>query len=278
MTEPLPFGKLPAELLGTLLARCAQTRTDPRVVVGPGIGLDCAVLDFGDRYLVCKTDPITFATGGDRLVRRPGQRQRHRLRGRHADLLHGHAAPAARGGEPGARRAGLRADRRRLRGARGDAGGGAHRDHARDRAGDRDRRHAGGGGAGSAGQRGGGPRGGPHPADQGIPGRGGGDPGAGVRAGDGGRGRGARAVSPLPGRPRDQRAAGCAGGAAGGAASPPCTTRPRGVWRPGCGRWPRRRATASKSTRPRSARYRKGSGCAGSSAWTRWRASPPAPS
>ena len=33
-----------------------------RVVVGPGVGLDCAVLDFGERYLVCKTDPITFAT------------------------------------------------------------------------------------------------------------------------------------------------------------------------------------------------------------------------
>jgi hydrogenase expression/formation protein HypE len=32
------------------------------VIVGPGIGLDCAVLDFGDRYLVAKSDPITFAT------------------------------------------------------------------------------------------------------------------------------------------------------------------------------------------------------------------------
>ncbi len=31
------------------------------MVVGPGIGLDCAVLDFGDRYLVAKSDPITFA-------------------------------------------------------------------------------------------------------------------------------------------------------------------------------------------------------------------------
>jgi hydrogenase maturation factor len=32
------------------------------VVVGPGIGLDTAVLDMGDRYLVAKTDPITFAS------------------------------------------------------------------------------------------------------------------------------------------------------------------------------------------------------------------------
>jgi hydrogenase maturation factor len=30
--------------------------------VGPGLGLDCAVLDYTDRYLVAKTDPITFAT------------------------------------------------------------------------------------------------------------------------------------------------------------------------------------------------------------------------
>lgn len=62
MTNALPFGKLPAELLGGLLARYDRSRADPRVVVGPGIGLDCAVLDFGGRYLVLKTDPITFAT------------------------------------------------------------------------------------------------------------------------------------------------------------------------------------------------------------------------
>jgi hydrogenase maturation factor len=36
--------------------------SDPRVVVGPGVGQDAAVLDFGDRYLVAKSDPITFAT------------------------------------------------------------------------------------------------------------------------------------------------------------------------------------------------------------------------
>ena len=60
----LPLGKLPADLLARLLARANAARADPRVVVGPGVGLDCAVLDFGDRYLVLKTDPITFATDG----------------------------------------------------------------------------------------------------------------------------------------------------------------------------------------------------------------------
>jgi hydrogenase expression/formation protein HypE len=58
----LPLGKLPADLLARLLAQANAARPDPRVVVGPGVGLDCAVLDFGDRYLVVKTDPITFAT------------------------------------------------------------------------------------------------------------------------------------------------------------------------------------------------------------------------
>ncbi len=54
------MGKLPAEFLGKLLGRLPGT--DPRVVVGPRIGEDAAVIDFGDAYLVAKTDPITFAT------------------------------------------------------------------------------------------------------------------------------------------------------------------------------------------------------------------------
>ena len=58
----LPLGKIPPELLARLLAREAGATAHPRVIVGPGIGLDCAVLDFGDRYLVAKSDPITFAT------------------------------------------------------------------------------------------------------------------------------------------------------------------------------------------------------------------------
>jgi len=60
MTPPFPLGKLPAEVLAALLA--AHPVTDPRVVVGPRVGEDAAVLDLGDQYLVAKTDPITFAT------------------------------------------------------------------------------------------------------------------------------------------------------------------------------------------------------------------------
>ena len=59
-THLLPAGKLPLPLLEKLLTRFAPS--DPRIVVGPRTGEDAAVFDFGDRYLVAKTDPITFAT------------------------------------------------------------------------------------------------------------------------------------------------------------------------------------------------------------------------
>lgn len=55
-----PLGKLPAEHLARLLTRFPVS--DPRVVLGPGLGCDAAVISFGDRMLVAKTDPITFAT------------------------------------------------------------------------------------------------------------------------------------------------------------------------------------------------------------------------
>ena len=54
----LPVGKLPAATLQAILDRRA-TR-DPRVVVGPRVGEDAAVIDMGDRYLVATSDPITF--------------------------------------------------------------------------------------------------------------------------------------------------------------------------------------------------------------------------
>ena len=56
----LPLGKLPPELLTKILDQAPIT--DPRVILGPGIGLDCAVVAFGDTCLVFKSDPITFAT------------------------------------------------------------------------------------------------------------------------------------------------------------------------------------------------------------------------
>ena len=59
-SDLLPAGKLPLPLLERLLARFAPD--DPRIIVGPRAGEDAAVFDLGDRYLVAKTDPITFAT------------------------------------------------------------------------------------------------------------------------------------------------------------------------------------------------------------------------
>jgi hydrogenase expression/formation protein HypE len=52
------LGKLPAPLLAELLAK--YTILDPRVAIGPRVGEDVAAIDFGDRYLLAKTDPITF--------------------------------------------------------------------------------------------------------------------------------------------------------------------------------------------------------------------------
>jgi hydrogenase expression/formation protein HypE len=56
----LPVGKLPLELLRSLLKHLPQH--DPRLLIGPQIGEDAAVIDAGDRCLVVATDPITFAT------------------------------------------------------------------------------------------------------------------------------------------------------------------------------------------------------------------------
>jgi hydrogenase expression/formation protein HypE len=60
MSAPLLSGKLPPGLLAALLATVATD--DPRVLVGPRPGVDAAVLEFGDRCLVVKSDPITFAS------------------------------------------------------------------------------------------------------------------------------------------------------------------------------------------------------------------------
>ena len=54
------IGKLPMRTLQRLLRK--NRIRDPRVIVGPGIGEDAAVIDIGGpRYLIAKTDPITFA-------------------------------------------------------------------------------------------------------------------------------------------------------------------------------------------------------------------------
>jgi len=54
-------GKLPGDILPRLIA--GLPRRDARVVVGPGIGRDAAVIDAGGpNLLVAKSDPITFAS------------------------------------------------------------------------------------------------------------------------------------------------------------------------------------------------------------------------
>ena len=59
--EILPLGKLNFRFLEKLLKKY-QGKTDPRIVVGPKLGEDAAIIDYPDRYLVVKTDPVTFAT------------------------------------------------------------------------------------------------------------------------------------------------------------------------------------------------------------------------
>jgi hydrogenase expression/formation protein HypE len=56
----LPLGKLPPDLLAQILSK--SPISDPRVLLGPGIGMDCAVVDAGKHLLVFKSEPITFVT------------------------------------------------------------------------------------------------------------------------------------------------------------------------------------------------------------------------
>ena len=56
----MEVGKFPPELLERLLNSAGSD--DPRVVLGPRVGEDAAALDFGDRLLIAKSDPVTFAT------------------------------------------------------------------------------------------------------------------------------------------------------------------------------------------------------------------------
>ena len=67
MLEPLPAGKLPPWLLRKVLP---VSSSDPGVLVGPGLGRDAAAITVGDRIVVAKNDPITFATrnGAEHLV------------------------------------------------------------------------------------------------------------------------------------------------------------------------------------------------------------------
>ena len=53
-------GKLNANLLDELVS--SIKKKDPRVIVGPKVGEDAAVIDIGDKYLISTTDPITFTS------------------------------------------------------------------------------------------------------------------------------------------------------------------------------------------------------------------------
>lgn len=56
----LPPGKLPPDLLERVLGQIPQH--DDRLLIGPRVGEDAAIIDMGERLLVAKADPITFAT------------------------------------------------------------------------------------------------------------------------------------------------------------------------------------------------------------------------
>lgn len=58
--QVFPIGKIPPEILAKIIAKAPIL--DERVVIGPNIGLDCAVIENGENFLVIKTDPITFVT------------------------------------------------------------------------------------------------------------------------------------------------------------------------------------------------------------------------
>ena len=60
MDKYLPVGKLPVDLLRKLVG--GVPISDSRIVLGPGVGMDCVVIDAGAKCLVLKTDPITFTS------------------------------------------------------------------------------------------------------------------------------------------------------------------------------------------------------------------------
>jgi hydrogenase maturation factor len=54
----LKTGKLPPYLMDRLFQK--NRIQDSRVILGPQVGEDATVIEMGDRYLIAKTDPITF--------------------------------------------------------------------------------------------------------------------------------------------------------------------------------------------------------------------------
>ncbi len=58
----LEQGKVNIELLQEILENINKNGCNKEVIQSPEIGVDCAILDFGDEYLLVSSDPITGAT------------------------------------------------------------------------------------------------------------------------------------------------------------------------------------------------------------------------
>ena len=56
----MKVGKFPVDMMERLLAKVQIN--DERVLLGPRVGGDAALIDYGNKVLVAKTDPVTFAT------------------------------------------------------------------------------------------------------------------------------------------------------------------------------------------------------------------------
>ncbi|MBC7326932.1 hydrogenase expression protein [bacterium] len=59
--EKLACGKLPHQLLEKLL-KIIEERKDDKLIIGPGIGVDSAVVSWDGKLLVVTSDPITFTS------------------------------------------------------------------------------------------------------------------------------------------------------------------------------------------------------------------------
>ncbi len=64
MSSPrrLPTGKVPSDVLRRIVFPHCGVESD-RVIQGPGVGEDAAVIDMGDRVIIAKANPITGAEG-----------------------------------------------------------------------------------------------------------------------------------------------------------------------------------------------------------------------
>jgi hydrogenase maturation factor len=62
MHKPLPTGKVPIEVLRRSVFSYLGISGD-RILQGPNVGEDAAIIDMGDRVLIVATDPITGAEG-----------------------------------------------------------------------------------------------------------------------------------------------------------------------------------------------------------------------